>query len=274
VRGAKTVEIMSIYNNYLPETQEKREELTRKIKKNGYHTGKNGKYMFVIGGDGTFLKAVHHNASDDPIFIGINAGNLGFFSEFKFYEIDQIFELIKKENFWIQEIPIYQVKVKDAEGTKVFKFINDIVVERKSSRVIHTGIHINDQMFSNFSGDGIVVSTSIGSTGYGTNIGGMISLDCDDVLQLNTVGGVNSQVYSSLSKPIMLKDTNKITIYPSVKKQRPYRIATDGYDLKLYDVKYIEIKKTDKKVRILRSKRYNQLQIIKQKIINNDSFID
>jgi NAD kinase len=72
----------------------------------------------------------------------------------------------------------------------------------------------------------------------------------------------------------MLKDTNKITIYPSVKKQRPYRIATDGYDLKLYDVKYIEIKKTDKKVRILRSKRYNQLQIIKQKIINNDSFID
>ena len=268
------MDVISIYNNYLPQSQEKREELMRKIKEKGYLTGKGGKYLFVIGGDGTFLKAVHNNAQDNPIFIGINAGHLGFFSEFNFFDIDGIFEIIKRNNFFFFFLPIYEAIVKTDEGTRVFKFINDLVVERKTSRIIHSSIHINDEKFSLFSGDGIVVSTSIGSTGYGNSIGGAISYDSNDILQINTVSPVNTKAYQSLCKPVILKDTNTITIYPSVKKHRAYRLVVDGFEIKLNDTKFIEIKKTENKVKILRSKRYNAITKLREKIIENNIFLD
>lgn len=268
------MEVISIYNNYLPKSQEQREELMRIIKEKGFQTGKKGKYLFVIGGDGTFLKAVHNNAVDNPIFIGINAGNLGFFSEFNFFDIEGIFEIIKRENYWLQEIPIYEAQVKTMDGTKSFKFINDFVVERKTSRIIHSSIHINDEKLSLFSGDGIVVSSAIGSTGYALNAGGAISYDCDNILQINGVSPVNTKAYQSLSNPVMLKDDNVITIYPSVKKQRPYRVVIDGSEIKMNDVKFIEIKKTGKVVKVLRSKRYNPTTNLRQKVIESNLFLD
>lgn len=261
---------ISIYNNSLNDNKVRREVLTNKIVNNGFDTGKGGEFMFVIGGDGTFLKAIQRNMKDNPVFIGINTGNLGFLSEFNFEDVDKIFEMIKKKEYWLQTIPIFEAVVTAKGQMKRLYFVNDLTIERKSTRIIHSDIHINDKKFSSLSGDGMIVSTSLGSTGYGIAAGGAISYDCEDVMQLTPLHPVNTSAYRSLMQSVIMKATNEITVIPSFKKQRPFRIACDGNEIKLKDIRSVAIKKSPFSVKILRSKSFKNTDNIRGKIFYND----
>lgn len=261
---------ISIYNNSLNDNKVRREVLTNKIVNNGFDTGKGGEFMFVIGGDGTFLKAIQRNMKDNPVFIGINTGNLGFLSEFSFEDVDKIFEMIKKKDYWLQTLPIFEAVVTAKGQMKRLYFVNDLVIERKSTRIIHSDIHINDKKFSSLSGDGMIVSTSLGSTGYGIAAGGAISYDCEDVMQLTPLHPVNTSAYRSLMQSVIMKATNEITVIPSFKKQRPFRIACDGNEIKLKDIRSVAIKKSPFSVKILRSKDFKNTDNIRGKIFDND----
>lgn len=261
---------ISIYNNYLPDNQDRRELLSDKIKNNGFATGRDGEFMFVIGGDGTFLKAIQRNMRDSPVFIGINTGNLGYLSEFDFNDVDDIFEMIKKKQYWLQNVPIFEAVVTMKDQVKRLYFVNDLVVERKSTRIIHTDVHINEERFCSLSGDGLVVSTSIGSTGYAIAASGSISYDCDDVMQLTPLHPVNTSAYRSFSKTVLLKTSNEVSIHPSFKKKRPFRIVCDGNEIKLRDVRSVAVKRSPFNAKILRSKGYKNTDNIKGKILFND----
>lgn len=261
---------ISIYNNYLPHNQDRRELLEGKIKKNGFGTGRDGEFMFVIGGDGTFLKAIQRNMKNNPIFIGINTGNLGFLSEFNFNDVDNIFDMIKKKDFWLQTIPIFEAIVTTKNQMKRFYFVNDVVIERKSTRIIHSDIHINDQKLTSLSGDGLVISSSLGSTGYGIAAGGSISYDCDNIMQLTPLHPVNTSAYRSLMKSVILNTTNEVTFYPSFKKQRPFRVVCDGNEIKIKDIRSVVIKKSPFSVRVLRSKHYQNTDNIRGKILDSE----
>lgn len=260
---------ISIYNNYLKDNPEKREQLTEKIKENGYNTGKKGDYLFVVGGDGTFLKAIQRNMKENPIFIGINTGNLGFLSEFTFDDVDSIFEMIKQKNYWLQTIPIFEAVITTKNQVKRLYFVNDLTVERKNTQVIHTEVSINEEKFCSFSGDGLVVSTSLGSTGYAISAGGAISYDCEDVMQMIPLRPINTSAYHSIMKPVILKGSNELTIYPSFKKQRRLRVVGDGNEAKFKEVvRSIAIKISPFSFRILRSKSFKSIDNIRGKILD------
>lgn len=251
-----------------------RDEITELIKQYGYKTGRGGKYIIVIGGDGTFLKAIQKNMDSSPLptFIGINTGNLGFLSEFAINDTKKIMELIKTGNYDIQVIPIYEAQIKYEGGLeKKFRFINDIVVERKSSRIIHTSININNKRFCDVSGDGVVLSSSLGSTGYAISSGGSVSYDCEDVLQLNPLNPVQSKAYHSLTNTIILKDTNVISFSPKMKKKRKFRVVLDGEEIKGSNITSVTVKKSNSTTRILRSKGFDNTKNLREKILEEES---
>lgn len=261
---------ISIYNNYLPHSQAKREEIVRRIKKEGFETGRSGDFTFVLGGDGTFFKAINKNFLDDSIFVLLNTGNLGFLSEFDAYDFDRVFDLMKRENYQIEELPIYEVTIALKNKKKTLHFINDLSIERNSSRIIHTSIEVNDDKMGYISGDGIIVSTALGSTGYNLSAGGSIVYDCHSLLQLTPVAPLNNKSYNSLSSPLILDDENNITIFPNVKKNRPFRVVVDGFEVKLENAKYLDIKKHEKTVKILRSNQYKKLENIRKKMMDQN----
>lgn len=264
------MKIISIYNNFLQHNKDNREILIRKIKNFGYETGRDGEFIFVIGGDGTFLQAMRKNMRSNPTFIGINTGNLGFLSEFKFDEVDKILKLIKSGDYKIQRLPIYKATISYKEGVKNFYFLNDVTIERKDSRIIHSSVNVNGQRFCDISGDGLVFSSSIGSTGYAVSAGGSISYDCDDVLQLNPISPVHSRAYQSLTKTVMFKDKNEITVFPSVKKNRRFRVVCDGNEIKLNGIKYIKIEKSEHSAELLRSKDFDNTKNLREKVLDDE----
>lgn len=259
---------ISIYNNFLPKNQEKREMLNDKIKKHGFNTGRDGEFMFVVGGDGTFLKAIKKNMKNNPpILIGLNTGNLGYLHEFSFDEVELVFEMIKKRDYMLESIPVYEAIVTTKNQTKRLYFVNDLIIERKETKVIHSEIQINGEKFTQVSGDGLAISTSLGSTAYNLSANGPISYDCNDVLQIVPLHPINNNRYRSLTNSVILKSNNEITILPSYKKQIPFRIVFDGNEGKFKDIRSVTIKKSPFNVKLLRSHNYKSADNLKNKIL-------
>ena len=261
---------ISIYNSFVKNNEIKREIIRQELKRHGFQTSRNGELLIVIGGDGTFLSAIRKRFEENPIFAGFNTGNLGFLSEFSIDKIDEFIKVLKNKDYWIQEFPVYEVRLKEAKGEIVEYFVNDLVVERRGTRILHMGVHVNEKEACSISGDGVVFSTSLGSTGYGMSIGGSIAMDVSGFLQLSPISPVQSRAYQSLSNSLLFNDNNHFTIFPSYKKQRPFRIVCDGKEIKSQNVRFIEISKTTHTVRILRTNHYDPLQNIKHKILDDE----
>lgn len=261
---------ISIYNSYIKDNPKKRDIITTKLKNNGFTTTWDGELLIVIGGDGTFLSAVHKRLKQEPVFVGFNAGNLGFLSEFSMDDLDEFIRVLKKGDYWIQELPVYEVHYKEDNEEKVEYFINDFVVERKSTRILHMGLQVNNHSIGAISGDGVIISTSLGSTGYNMSAGGAISLTSTPLLQMTPLASVYSKAYQSILNSIILNSDDTITVFPNAKKQRPFRLVCDGRDIRTKDVRFVEIKKSEKKIRILRSNKFNPISHLRNKIINID----
>jgi NAD+ kinase len=131
-------------------------------------------------------------------------------------------------------------------------------------------VHFGNEEVCTVSADGIIISTPLGSTGYGMSAGGSIILDSKDILQLTPISPVRSSAYQSLSTPIIFNDNNDVTIFPSYKKQRIFRIVCDGKEIRTNQIRYVDIKKSDKVLRILRSKNYSTTKNIKNKILDEE----
>lgn len=261
---------ISIYNSYIKDNQAKREAISNKLKQNGFIPTRNGELLVVIGGDGTFLSAVHKRFEQNPIFVGFNAGNLGFLSEFSMDEMDRFMKILKKEDYWIQEIPVYEVHYKENNVSKIEYFINDFVVERRSTRVLHMGVQVENTNVGTFSGDGLVLSTNLGSTGYNLSAGGAASLLTEPFLQLTPVASIRSRAYQTLPNSLLLNTNSDITIFPNVKKQRPFRLVCDGKEIRTKHIRLVEVKKSQKVVRVLRSKEFNPIAHLKNKMLTFD----
>ncbi|QST02888.1 NAD(+)/NADH kinase (plasmid) [Pontibacillus sp. ALD_SL1] len=264
---------ISIYNSYIKDNPSKREYMAERLKKSGFYTSRNGDLLIVIGGDGTFLSAARKRMDENPIFVGFNAGNLGFFSEFKMEDIDQFITMLKKGDYWIQEYPIYEVDMVTDEGVVTDYIINDVVVKALSKTAVtsmHLRIQMNNEDIGEIYGDGVVLSSALGSTAYNMSAGGAIALGVDGFMQMTAIAPMYSKEYLSLHHPILFSNDAEITIFPNSRKRRSFVVGCDGRVPNTPPIQYIDIRKSEKTIRILRSKRFNPLEHLRHKILDNE----
>ena len=137
--------------------------------------------IFTLGGDGTILWLVEFaNRNSIPI-IGINAGKLGFLSEFETAEMEEAVSLFKDGLLKKDERLTLQVSI----NGETFHALNDAYIQRLYSKEIgcmtaDIAVSIGGSRVERFKGDGVVVSTPTGSTAYSLSAGGpVISPDID-----------------------------------------------------------------------------------------------
>lgn len=135
-------------------------------------TGKASMFM-VIGGDGTILHTARYlNHSDTPM-LGINLGTKGFMASLEPEDLDMILDAAAGN---YHESRRMMIDVKLLRGGKVVYSdcgLNDVVIHGMGDCIKITACCDGDRIMS-FSGDGIVVATPTGSTGYSMSAGGPI----------------------------------------------------------------------------------------------------
>lgn len=254
---------------YTKDNSGKREEIAQKFKRNGFHTSRNGEIVVVVGGDGTYLSAAKKRFEDDPIFVGLNSGNLGFLSEFSVDEADQLVKVIKNGDYWVEELPVYEVKFRDKTELRTEYFINDVVIERKGTNVLHMGLQVNGKTLGTVSADALIVSSSLGSTAYNMSAKGAVAVGNLPIMQIASVASLFSKSYRSpLLNPLLVPESSEITIFPTVIKQRAFRLVCDGRDIKLKNARFVEISKSAKVIKVLRSNKFNSIDHLKDKLLD------
>lgn len=132
--------------------------------------------IIVIGGDGTLLKTARMFCCKNIPILGINTGMLGFLTEFSPDEALFYLDSIIKGNYETTERAMLEASFRQGESESINKpFLNDAVISRGSiSHLITIHLEIDGKHLSSFSGDGIIIATATGSTGYSLSAGGPI----------------------------------------------------------------------------------------------------
>ncbi len=126
-----------------------------------------------IGGDGTFLYTSRIFAGTDIPVFGVNLSNLGFNTRIEIDEIEQYILNFLENRLECEYRDILEVSIGNSNET--YCVINDGVISHTGiSRMIRLKVSLNDEPVYNFNGDGIIISTSIGSTAYNLSAGGPI----------------------------------------------------------------------------------------------------
>lgn len=131
--------------------------------------------LICFGGDGTILHAAKDaNAYNVPI-LGVNMGSVGFMAELEHGELSQLSKL-PQGKYFIEARMMLDVKVL-RNGRVIFQDValNDAVVTKGAvARVIDLAVYGDKVLISELAGDGVILSTPTGSTGYAMSAGGPI----------------------------------------------------------------------------------------------------
>ena len=132
--------------------------------------------VLSIGGDGTILRAAQVVAPNPTPITGINLGKLGFMTEISPDEArDKLPSLLAGEG-WIDERAMLEAELSQGhEPTGIFYALNDVVIARGTiARMVSIEASIDGEPLTTYKGDGVIVATATGSTGYSLAAGGPI----------------------------------------------------------------------------------------------------
>ena len=133
-------------------------------------------FAVVLGGDGTFLRAARYVLGKDIPLYGINVGRLGFLASGDPNQAEENIQTILQGRFSTQKRRLLKGTITRG-GSMVHEVyaLNDLVVTKGAfARVITLQISVGDRPLSLMTGDGLILSTPTGSTGYALSAGGPI----------------------------------------------------------------------------------------------------
>ncbi len=208
--------------------------------------------IICIGGDGTLLKLMQHlNFPATPV-VGINTGHLGFFQEVPPEKLDDFIFKYNNDDYTVQTFSTVEAKVTAENGLTTYTALNEIAVKGQPTYPVHLNISINDAFIQRFSGDGLCVSTTAGSTAYNYSLGGSIVDPRLDVLQVAPIAPMNSIAYRSFTSSILLPGTDSLTICPCTDQDATLSVVYDGLLQDYQQVREIKLSLSSKKVNMIR----------------------
>ena len=144
--------------------------------------------IIALGGDGTTLRAFRFHPSDIPVFSINVGGTRGILSEIKVDLIDYAIDAILKGNYYYDD----RIRIQASLSDTIFPpALNDILLFRTNlTRTPTITLKFRDGIISQRM-DGIIISTSTGSTGHSVSLGGPVVHEELNCLVINPIASIN-----------------------------------------------------------------------------------
>ncbi len=169
--------------------------------------------LLSLGGDGTLLDSLLYTLRNRIPLLGINFGRLGFLPSIPDSEIDKLFSLIKQQPIPVQERSVLEMHCDEGIHSPFAEFpfaLNEVaLIKKDSSSMIHIRTEVNGVFLNEYWGDGLIVSTATGSTGYSLSCGGPILWPDSSALVLTPVSPHNLSM-----RPLVLSDGMEVKLIP------------------------------------------------------------
>ncbi|WP_353097814.1 NAD(+)/NADH kinase [Tissierella praeacuta] len=247
--------IINIISNYNFESKKTSQLLSEKLKNKGFQISENysnnAELNICVGGDGAFLRAIHRNKFPKIPFVGINTGHLGFFQEILPENIDDFIDKYMDNDYIVEEISLVSANICTKNKCFFLTGVNEIAIKGIKSKVVHLEILVDDNHLERFSGDGVVISTPVGSTAYNFSSGGSIIYPSLNTLQLTPLSPISSKAYRSLANSAVIPGDMTISIKPELRYENSILVINDGVEFKYNNITNIDLKISDKTIKKL-----------------------
>ena len=197
-----------------------------------------------------------NNFNSDIYYVGINAGTLGFLQEINLKDTNNFTKRLNNNDFKEEYLSIEETIItSNNQETKYFS-LNEIVIRKNDLSILKTPIYIDKELFEDFNGDGLLISTSTGSTAYNMSFHGPIVYNTLKTLLITPIAPINNKVYQTLTNSIIIpEDKTNLSV------------QVDGKLINLNNVTKIESKIAKKKIKCLRMNDYHFIHIVNSKIL-------
>ena len=238
-----------------PVAREAFDRLTKRYKKQRTSLPK-ADVVVSLGGDGTTLGVLTHCLeSGKPVF-GLNYGTLGFLQNARDGEDNLVKRIDAAERFTLSALRA-DVEFTDGTTRQLFAANEIFVFNRKRTQTVHLQLSINGQTYCPLlEGDGVIVSTAVGSSAYNYSAGGgIVSLDKDVMIVTP-----NNQCHRGNKIPSFAFDSCVVDIEVINPDYRPAGITADGIQI-TKKIKHVRVTfDREKKFTLLFDPGYNLQQ--------------
>lgn len=236
------------------------QEGTRKVQAQDIPPGT--ECILVLGGDGTLIRAARDTVACGVPLIGVNMGTLGYLCELETESVYDAVDAMLHDEYMIEERMMLCGQKEMLESLA----LNDIVIHRTGPlSLVSLTVYVNGQYLNTFKGDGIILSTPTGSTGYNMSAGGPI---VDPKAQLLLLTPINSHTFTQRSIVIDPQDEIVIEVGSRrVQRDEVVEVSFDGdHGCWLKVGECIKIRKATECAKILKFSKISFLEILRKKM--------
>jgi alpha-beta hydrolase superfamily lysophospholipase/NAD kinase len=119
--------------------------------------------VLALGGDGTTLAALHTGAQASRPVMGVARGSLGVLTSVPASRVCEALDHVEAGRYRLGSLPALSIEA--AKGVRL-RAINDLAVLRRGPGQVITSVRADGVLYGRFAGDGAVVATRVGSSGY------------------------------------------------------------------------------------------------------------
>ena len=226
--------------------------------------------ILVLGGDGTMIGSIRHLHSLKVPFLGINSGTVGFLTDLSLSKIDKLKDILSGA-YLMENRPIYETYT---NNRKKEIFLNEVVIHSGSvTKMIDLELSLKDQVIYNLKADGLIISSSTGSTAYSYSGGGPIISP-----KLEAISLLPMFSHSSSSHSLLLSNKDEVTVKIKNKNLSSIQIFVDGKKNLQYTNNGLKVINTKKTFKLYHPKDYNYFEACRSKLgwalpietLNND----
>src|SRR5699024_6010356 len=169
--------------------------------------------------------------------------------DFNYHNLQEIREVFKDPHFEIRHYPIIEVKINDHQLNYC---LNEFTIRSNLVRTMLMDIYINDFLFEHFNGDGLVISTPTGSTGYNKSLGGAIVDPLVNAMQVTEMGSVNNNSHRTLGRSFLLSRERPLSLVVDTSIEYYPYMSMDNEQLTLQKIERIQVRLIDDNIKTIR----------------------
>jgi len=207
--------------------------------------------VMSVGGDGTFLSASKRVGNSGIPVLGINTGRVGFLSE---YGPEEACEAIISKAYTLEDRALLETRVNGEMRESDSSFwpytLNEISVLRGGASILGVDVCLDGNPLPTYWADGLLVSTSSGSTAYSLSVGGPICVPDSKVIIIAPIAPHNLNV-----RPLVVPDSTVVSISMR-SRDKEVAMSMDNRNVRLSADSTLEVKVAQfslKRVRLAKS---------------------
>lgn len=227
------------------------------------HAAENADMIIVLGGDGTLLSVARQIRGQDVPILGVNLGGLGFLTEVSLEELPDMLPRVIGGAYRTSVRTMLEATV-HREGEEIFSlsFLNDAVITKDAlARIIDIEAYVDNAYLTTFRGDGLIVSTPTGSTGYSLAAGGPILYPSLDNVVLTPICP-----HMLTNRPIILPKEVSIRARLNSTDERVILTVDGQVGFPLEHMDEVAVKKSKFTVSLIVSEKHGYFEVLRNKL--------